>query len=328
MFNQLKKGFTLVELLVVIAIIGILIALLLPAIQAAREAARRATCTNHCRQVCLALHLYHDVHHQFPPGYDSKQWPWSVRLLGYIEQGDVVAKMDWTASSGDTNTFIGTGMEIVLTNNITSIQCPSDPNITKRYNIGAECTVNPNSLPRARISYAGNYGRYLDSNYYSRIGSYTGPDDPAVRSRGIFYKDSHTSINDITDGTSSTLLISELLSPSGTCTNRGSSSYCEGPTYVHNHTPNDPTPDINRRCDALDAVPGAPAPCQAGSGNHGGMLNIPNWVLHTSRSLHPGGVNSGLCDGSVRFVSEDIDLRTWWALGTPNGGEIISGDEI
>jgi hypothetical protein len=91
------------------------------------------------------------------------------------------------------------------------------------------------------------------------------------------------------------------------------------------YTPNDPTPDLTRWCDdTADAVPGAIAPC-IGTGGHKGTVGL-YMVLHTSRSLHPGGVTSGLCDGSVRSISEEISLDIWRAMGSPNGGETFAKD--
>lgn len=320
MLKQRKKGFTLVELLVVIAIIGILIALLLPAVQAAREAARRAQCTNNCKQVCLALHMYHDAHGQFPPGYgyitDSSycEWPWCMRLFDYIEQDAVVDSIDWTWNPGYAFAGIPVGNQQAIEANIAILQCPSDPSAAKRFDEEGTCSEYVQNPPYGRTSYAGNFGR--------------GQMEADDHVDGIFAKNSNTSIRDITDGTSNTTLVSELVA-GGTCSIRGAVAYDEGPVYMHNYSPNDPTPDMTRWCDENDGNNSAKSPCIYSSGTLGGgiLSNDLNMVLHTSRSMHAGGVNSGLCDGTVRFVSEDIDLDVWWALGTPAGGEVLSSDE-
>jgi hypothetical protein len=122
--------------------------------------------------------------------------------------------------------------------------------------------------------------------------------------------------------------LSELI-VGGECTIRGAHSYDEGPVFMVYYAPNDPTPDSVRWCDPTDGQPGAPSPCAWASGNVGDLgvgVGSLNKVLHTSRSMHPGGVHIALCDGSSRFVSQTIALDVWRALGTPNGGEVIGKD--
>ncbi len=101
------------------------------------------------------------------------------------------------------------------------------------------------------------------------------------------------------------------------CTIRGTHSYDEGPLYMHHYSPNDTTPDQVRWCSDADLVsPQAPYI----------KITNQNMVLHTSRRHHPGGVTLGLCDGSVRFISETISLGVWQAIGTPDGGEVVDID--
>ena len=140
------------------------------------------------------------------------------------------------------------------------------------------------------------------------------------RVAGVFGLDFGTRIRDITDGTTNTLLTAELIG-GGPCTIRGTHSYDEGPVFMQDHTPNVLTPDLVRWCDVADSTPGAIAPCI-------GSLTQTNMVLHTSRSMHSGGVYVGLCDGSARFVGDSINLSTWQQLGTPNGGEVIDASEF
>ncbi|MBN2295533.1 MAG: DUF1559 domain-containing protein [Pirellulales bacterium] len=321
MNNSRKNGFTLVELLVVIAIIGILIALLLPAVQAAREAARRAQCTSNVKQVGIGLHLYHDTHNQFPPGYGYyyknsngslalAEWPWIMRLYDYIEQDAVVDEITWDWNPGMSHHGVPRGNMQAMVARIDIFQCPSDPSVVTRFNEGGTCSYL-GGFGKARASYAGNFG--------------IGQMEASGRTAGIFGNCHGDSMRDITDGTSSTLLTSELI-VGGKCSIRGDTSYDEGPVYMHDYTPNDPTPDLVRWCDPSDGQPGTASPCVYDSSTLGGGIlgNKLNMVLHTSRSMHPGGVNSGMCDGSVRFISADIDLATWRALGTPKGGETIA----
>lgn len=334
-YNGIRKtpGFTLVELLVVIAIIGILIALLLPAVQSAREAARRMQCTNNLKQTALAVHLYHDVHRQFPPGYgyfntpygrhSHQEWPWCVRLFPYMEQGSLaeIMKSYWSYASGNTGAKPAAILPVYQTA-IATWQCPSDPTASTPFNDGFKCGKSSNNATYARISYAASLG----------IGPMEGTRVPASklltglasdeRVEGVFGVNRGARISEITDGTSNTLLLSELIC-GGTCTIRCAQVYDEGPVFMQDYTPNDLTPDLVRWCDPEDANRG-PAPCAPGSGTYGGGIlgNNFNKVVHAARSRHPGGANTAMCDASVRFVSESIALRIWQSLGTPAGGEV------
>ncbi len=335
-----KRGFTLVELLVVIAIIGILIALLLPAVQSAREAARRLQCTNHLKQTALAVHLYHDANRQFPPGYGyfntpygthgPQEWPWCVRLFPYMEQGALAEIMNsvwiapktyWDYPSGSHSGAKPAALLPVLETAISTWQCPSDPTVSTPFNESRKCGTSTNPSEYARMSYAASMG----------IGPMEGTRVPASRLltglasnervEGVFGVNRGARIAEITDGTSNTLMLSELIC-GGECTIRGAQFYDEGPVFMQDYTPNDLTPDLTRWCDSADANQG-PAPCAPGSGFGGGILGSNfNKVVHTARSRHPGGVGAAMCDGSVQFVSESVALRIWQSLGTPAGGEV------
>jgi prepilin-type N-terminal cleavage/methylation domain-containing protein/prepilin-type processing-associated H-X9-DG protein len=315
------RGFTLIELLVVIAVIGILIGLLLPAVQAAREAARRMQCTNNQKQIALAMHMYHDQNRQFPPGYGyqwrpygvswdhwmNSEWTWIPRLYAHVEQPVFAQTIKWGWSSGAPN-YPGYPPEnhAILRANLPVVQCPSDGNIRT---IGGYF---------AYASYAANLGR-------GRMEAVDG-----TRVPGVFGYNYGARMAEIRDGTSNTLLISELIpgsrpNPNGSRVCRGVATYDEGPVFMQDHTPNDPTPDRTRECSPLDQLPSSRSPCvdQSVVGPYAG------WVhqnLHTARSWHPGGVNAAFCDGSVRFVPDTIALGVWQALGTPAGGEAVSLD--
>jgi len=332
-----RNAFTLVELLVVITIIGILISLLLPAVQAAREAARRLQCTNNAKQVALAMHLYHEANGQFPPGYgyfpsskpyggnsSGPEWPWCVRLFPFFEQqalADLIAPY-WSQNPGDMTTSPDV-LKPVFTTKIATWQCPSDATASSFINATGKCGYG--NIPIARISYAACLGiGPMEGTIVSANKLATGLSS-SERVQGSFGYNYGASINQIRDGTSNTTLLSEIVG-GGECTVRGEQTYDEGPIFMADHCPNDPTPDIVRWCDEADGVDGAVAPCLRGSTWTGGTLSTLNMVVQISRSAHSGGVVSALCDGSTRFVSNSISLTTWQYLATPAGGEVVSGD--
>lgn len=155
----------------------------------------------------------------------------------------------------------------------------------------------------ARISHGGNLGLgQMEATGPSRI-------------FGVFAYNYGAGSADMLDGTRNTLLTAELIAGRG-LTIRGAHSDDEGPVVMMDYGPNDPTPDLVRHCDPLDVNAGS-APCLL-------VFSTLNMVMHTSRSMHPGGVVVGLCDGSVRFVGQSIALTTWRSLATPKGGEVVT----
>lgn len=292
-----SRGFTLVELLVVIAIIGILVALLLPAIQAAREAARRAQCVNNLKQLAVALHNYHDALLVFPAGHTLRssnlgdRFTWPIALWPYLEQQALYDQVDFRSDLGGCYTW---NTPIMLTA-LPAFQCPSDG----QSEYGHSC--------RVRNSYVSNTG----------IG-YLRKELPPSHTPGIFQQNRFLRIRDITDGTSTTVGISEFIKVSG-YDYRGTWSYPEGCHYQHNHTPNTRIPDEVRTGMCPNADANHPdAPCIETYNAHNTRA-----ILMSARSWHPGGVHAMLMDGTVRFVSNAVNVQTWQALGTPFGYEVV-----
>lgn len=316
MTTKLRRGFTLVELLVVIAIIGVLVALLLPAIQAAREAARRAQCINHLRQLSLSAQNYHDTILRFPSGF---QPPTNASvlcfLLPYLEQGNRSNTFDWTADfNGATNaTARAQDVKIFL--------CPSDGSVVRYTSNG----------PAGRNNYMPNVG---DRANFAEADS-----GPRLASTGVFFRRSTVRMGEITDGTSNTAMFSECL--------RGS---VNAPTASQNLlVANEVAPgtwDVAASDQTIPpgcATPSATTHKYRGGQYYRGGVFFTAFYNHTlppnyknrdcirqsgldsghfaARSYHPGGVNVALCDGSVRTVSDNIDMVTWRAAGSRNGGE-------
>jgi prepilin-type N-terminal cleavage/methylation domain-containing protein/prepilin-type processing-associated H-X9-DG protein len=316
-------GFTLVELLVVIAIIGILVALLLPAIQSAREAARRAQCTTNLKNIALALHNYHDAKKELPPSawlrpepkgatdnilVDNRLfWNWIIRTLPYLEEANLAAQFtinDTTPITKDT----GTNNAQARATEIPVMLCPSDlgrgnPFISTisgswaRGNYGYNAfQFWPNEFWRLLLTDA-KYKHFIQYN----IGM-GGIEDGVVRMAMNFKR--------ITDGTTKTIMLAEMrvgvsnndrrgVWAMGMC---GSNLHCRHAAFV----PNLCTPKI-------DDVQGADQViAEVGEPNLNAMCMMPQNGLDASgqslvRSLHPGGANCALADGSVRFITDFID---------------------
>lgn len=311
---SLKKGFTLIELLVVIAIIAILIALLLPAVQQAREAARRSSCKNNLKQLGLALHNYHETHRVFPSGMMNTiaNWPedptlgasarggWFAMILPFVDQAPLYDVWSSEQSAGTANLAFS-----LRTQTVPAFMCPSDPESGK-------ITTN---------GFAGNYLLSGGGFIWGLEGTIT--DINGNRPTGIFYTRSSVRMRDITDGTTNTVMGSEinLVNDSdGTVASGCGSRDMRGLywNYVHMGSlivtarpPNSPAGDVmswgGRNTD------------------HAPLTNCSNDnTVVVPRSRHTGGVHVVLADGSVRFVSDNIDTSLFQNLGTKSGGEVIN----
>lgn len=301
-----SRAFTLVELLVVIAIIGVLVALLLPAIQAAREAARRSSCTNNLKQFGIALHNYHDTQGRFPIGAQGRdtvtglypavvrnRQPYCVGVMPYLELGPLF------------NAYNANLLFNHLGNSTTRLTqyavwiCPSDTSVL---------FANPNP-----VDYKGNYGLNWGPNTFVNQQPGGAP----------FYLEYGATFADITDGTSNTLAMMEMLQTpqplNGLLDRRGRIWNDDTSCYqiTARLTPNSRAPDVG----TCGTDPMRNMPCV----NDTAGANQPSNYM-ASRSRHPGGVNALLCDGSVRFFKDTVNIQTWRALSTRAGNEVISSD--
>ncbi|WLD13761.1 DUF1559 domain-containing protein [Planctellipticum variicoloris] len=296
-----KRGFTLIELLVVIAIIAILIALLLPAVQQAREAARRTQCKNNLKQIGLAMHNYHDVFLTWPVGAYSCCWgTWQVGIMPYIEQAAYF-------NLYNHNRKFGTPVDDARYGNATNLP------VTKHRFAAYTC---PSDIPQAPI------GGITSHNYAVNYGN-TGLAQQATLNGVVFggapFRNSNPSVayrmSDIVDGTSNTLLVSEVRQGVGSDL-RGFSWWGDASGFETYLTPNSPQPDVVYTTSYCNNTPANP-PCI-------GTPTATQPSMYGSRSRHTGGVQSLLADGSVRFVSENIALNIWRGLGTTMGAEVLS----
>jgi prepilin-type N-terminal cleavage/methylation domain-containing protein/prepilin-type processing-associated H-X9-DG protein len=308
------RAFTLVELLVVIAIIGILVALLLPAVQAAREAARRSGCINNLRQEALAMHNYNSNRGTLPPGFHECCWgTWQVAVLPYLEETALgAAYVNFGGPRGSLYYYDEPNGTNVVSKRIAAAACPSDK-ISTPFAFGALMTKH---------NYLVNYGPTGLENNLFQIEPQGGWTQVAllngVKYEGAPFESRKTiKLSQITDGTSKTLLMSEVVQGENYDI-RGLTWWGDGAGFSTYLAPNSSQPDVSIYGSYCDHPDNDLRPCV--------QQTRKNPSMYGARSKHPGGVNVAMCDVSVRFVTDGIDLDTWRALSTIHGGEIPSED--
>ena len=309
-----RGGFTLVELLVVIAIIGILIALLLPAVQAAREAARRTQCTNNLKQWGLAFHNYHDIVKVFPfAATDRPRHTFVMSLWPYLEQTALFQGYNQSRHFYEVPNTITNTLDGICAKAVPLYYCPSD---------GGRMYTEPDPYWRATGNYVVNWGNWTIPS----IASGSNPTNGAGAAPFGFddnqgndaNRPRSSSIAAITDGTSNTMLMSEerrclgLTEWDGRGDPQNDDKGWPSCRFMTVLTPNSSAPDVCSACGAQSTA-AVGMPCTTGPLRH-----------HAARSLHPGTVNVAMGDGSVKSVSDSIDLAVWRAAGSMNGKEALS----
>jgi len=325
-----RRGFTLIELLVVIAVIAILIALLLPAVQQAREAARRTQCKNHLKQIGLAIHNYESNFTLLPPSVcidlamsaTGNNGAWSIhgRILPYLDQANLQNLVDPT---------IAWDFQLVISGvKVPVYSCPSDPGADRVRVVGSG---RPDLYP---TTYGFSYGTWF---VYNPANGQSGD--------GAFGPNARRKLADFTDGTANTLMASEVKAWTPYRRNGGPPAttvptMSTWPAVVASggefkDTGHTEWPDGRVHHEGMTTAfgPNALTPCRNGATTHpecdynswqegrNGSTGAPSYAAITSRSHHEGIVQSLLMDGSVRAVSENIDINVWRALGTRAGNE-------
>lgn len=327
-FPQSGGGFTLIELLVVIAVIGILVGMLLPAVQSAREAARRMTCNNQMRQIGIAMHNHHSAMNELPPGSVARRfddvpatphtfyrWSALAKLSPFLENTAIFERLNlerplYTVTFALDSTHTETVRTIVPL-----FLCPSD------------------RAERLHSSFG-------PTNYAVCTGSGIGGGTP-LDTDGVFYVNSETHLADIEDGTSNTVAMSESIlgtrssddrnvetsykfgfatplsefacriAPSWNFADARGFSWANGEyrtgLYNHHLTPNS---------DSADCISAR-------------LFGTPETIFtpygwRAARSRHVGGVNVLMADGSMQFVTDQIDASIWTALSTRRTKEVIA----
>ena len=327
-----SRAFTLVELLVVLAIIGILVALLLPAVQAAREAARRVQCTNNLRQIVLATHLYMDVTTTVPPSIclppsgGGGNWSAQARILPFIEQLNLQNLIDFRFNYSDV---VNAPQHAQVTSmKIATFICPSETRAVARPS---------GAVTHFPLNYAVNLGTWF---IFDAASGQTGD--------GAFTVNGGLTPGVYLDGMSNTIAFAEVKAWSRRLSNSGQPAAFGAPipsapsaVVAYGGTLGDSAHtewvDGKALQTGFTAVfpPNTKVPFTAGGviydvdfGSRGESSTAasPTYAAITSRSYHPGIVQVGMMDGSVRSIANAVDMSVWRAKATRDRGELLSWD--
>lgn len=338
-----RPAFTLVELLVVIAIIGILLALLLPAVQMVRESARRMQCANNLKQMALAMHGYQSTNGVYPPSFaiarnetsstsPGGNWSAQARILPYLERESLYDRIDFDLSYNDSILGDGTPLK---SHRVATYLCPSEIHDVNR-------TKNGQNV-------------HYPLNYAVNVGVWFVYDPQTSRTAdGAIFPNGDATPAAFRDGLSHTLCLAEVkaftpyfrnagtaddtipMSPADLCAMGGQEKM--GPDLMKN-TGHTEWVDGRAHQAGFTTVftPNTEVICEQGGQSYdvdwtnqqeGKSLTTPTYAAVTSRSYHPDIVNVASMDGSVRAVSDHIDLQTWRALSTRSGQEVITDSPL
>ncbi|HVJ86777.1 MAG TPA: DUF1559 domain-containing protein [Caulifigura sp.] len=309
--RKIRLGFTLIELLVVIAIIAILIALLLPAVQQAREAARRTQCKNNLKQIGLALHNYHDVYLMFPTANVVRPdnglmrgdgWTWHARILPNMDQAPLFNNVSSVmgTDSGDQNSSrqLSAGRDT----KISIFQCPSHPNLPVQ---------NPSKNGYQLSTYNGVTGSVCFND--DQLDAET---DVGYNGDGMFFMNSSVKIRDVADGTTNTFIVAEVQDELNGAPNENRLPGSDRRYCFSAGSDNNPPTDITEYLVGMELND----PINA---NHRDTAGYYNNTGEYAGSYHVGGAHFALTDGSVRFVSQNINMNLYQGISTRSKGEVV-----
>jgi prepilin-type N-terminal cleavage/methylation domain-containing protein len=327
-------GFTLVELLVVIAIIATLIGLLLPAVQSAREAARGSACKNNIRQWGIGMHTFYSARNHFPHGAQrpgSYYHTWVPEIWPFVEQQNLADRFKFNLAFSDTTNLPSIRSVVPL------YYCASDQNSSgpgRMYDDGS------GNVTRCRLNYMVNDGRFPestsdpDSSDPPSLSGLSGAalDQARMNKYGGMFRSHYGNssnryplankpfrIKDVSDGTSKTLAMAEVLLPAvagqtGMLDARGDAFNAKDGRWGF-HTTVTPNSSIADYCENGECAAGPNTPCTAATPSSG--------ATSAARSRHPGVVQAMMGDTSIRGISDSIDLGVWRALGSARKGDAV-----
>lgn len=330
-----RTGFTLVELLVVIAIIGIMVGLMLPAVQAAREAARRMSCQNNLHQVILAVHNYESTVKRLPaawsrPSQSGDGWSLQARILPNVEALGLAEGVDYAVGYKLATIRVAGERLPISSFRVPTYLCPSETNDRVR--------IDDNGVPEHYpLSYAYSAGPWMVYN----------PNNQRP-GEGAFQSGRSSRFRDVLDGLSNTLAFSEVkawtpyfrdLGQEGSMempevaseicqlggsfkTETGHTEWVDGRVHQSGFTTTFP-PNHKVLCERN----GIEYDVDFTNMREGKNSNAVTYAAVTSRSHHPGGVNTALLDGSIRFINDSIDRQLWQDLSTRAGREVAAVPE-
>ncbi|WP_437222281.1 DUF1559 domain-containing protein [Planctomicrobium sp. SH661] len=326
-----SRGFTLIELLVVIAIIATLIALLLPAVQQAREAARRSQCKNHLKQIGLALHNYHETYNGFPLGAragsgasTTLKWAygvnWRASILPFIDQAPLYSRLNFSdgSFSGYGTAPANGGNEILVGLKIPGYLCPSSP-------------VDPFINTTAPSPQYDNPGRTMVMHYVGIAGAFTtgvpwGLEECAtsygvICNNGVMRPNRMARLRDVSDGASNTMIISEQ---SGVVGSEGaiSANYGGGWGGVSQSAPINAASAGELGTYFMTGI----TTVRHRPNTRNSTLNVndhPYYGNTVLNSFHTGGIHGLMGDGSVRFLSDNVNFDTLLRVCVMNDGEVL-----
>jgi prepilin-type N-terminal cleavage/methylation domain-containing protein len=350
-------AFTLVELLVVIAIIGTLIGLLLPAVQSARESARRASCSNNLKQLTVALMSHESAKKQFPeaytyeagfaPGYSAAseylkiRSTWVIAILPFLEESSLYDRIDKTKAMADATNAEARAVKLKL------MTCPTDSYSVQPFNGNSSAATAVLGDNWSRGNYAANssLGMGFPTSWRTVNDCAAGPNEPYwLKYPGIMGANCTKRLREITDGTSKTALVGEIRAGITAYDTRGiwalgmsaSSLWGHGGVYGDDPGPNCPviSADETLTCTEIVSAVGGHDRLQA-MGMPCSLVNGMSWQ-QTARSMHLGGVFISMADGSVRWITDNIQVlpsdpsnfSVWDRLMLSADGQVVSADAL